>query len=528
MSELRTLLSLELKSFYGINQFRYSKDPKFRKKYKAMSIIWIMLIAMIFSYVGGLVFGLCSLGLSKAVPAYLTTISSATIIFFGIFSAGTRIFGEKGYDILTAMPLRPSSIVLSRFIGHYLADLALTVAIMLPGYAVYGYCNRPSVIFYAGALVSSVFVPAIPLVIASALGSVVTAVSSRMKNKSMAGTLLIVIVVVGIMLLSFSMDGLTAEMTEEQFANLANMLNDAIGKVYPPAAWVGSALCDGNVLSLALFAIISIAVATLCLLIISKYFHRIVRGLRNFSARHDYELGKLSRRSALKALYFKEAKRYFSSSIYVTNTIIGPIMGTVMSIALLVVGADAITESIPLEFDLISVIPFAFSAIFTMMTTASVSVSMEGKQFWIVKSLPVSAKALLDSKILLNLSLMAPFYCISQILLAVALKPSVAQLLGMLIIPASLMVFAVVLGITVNLKLHSFDWDREEAVVKQSSASFIGGFAGLFISVLSGVAVLFTPSNFGILMKSAICLILWIATVLLYKYNNKVNLIDLE
>ncbi len=527
MNEIKTLLLLELRSFYGINKFIHTKDQKYKTGYKRRAIVWILLIAMIFSYVGELVFGLCSLGLSEIVPSYLIMISSLLIVFFDLFTCGNRIFSQKGYDILTSMPIKSESVVISRFLGHYIADLALTLAIALPGFAVYGYLIKPDILFYIFAFIGVLFVPILPLVIATLFGTVVMRLSSRMKNKSLAQSALSVLVVVGVMTVSFSMEGLTESLSVEQFTSLANNISEAFSKIYPPAVWLGEAIVGANALKLLIFVILSVFVLALALLIISRNYDSIIRRLSSFSAKHNYKIGKIQSRGVTKALYFRELKRYFASSIYVTNTIVGPILGAIMSIALCIVGVDSIKASLPFEIDIIGVLPFVFSAVFTMMTTTCVSISMEGKHFWVVKSMPITSKALFDSKILLNLSLMLPFYLISQIAFIIALKPTAIQILWLLLIPAAVALFVTVFGITVNLKFHSFDWENEVTVVKQSLPAALGGFAGFFLSIILSIFVLITPSFLENAVKLLLMLILLSVTVFLYKSNNKKKLEEL-
>ncbi len=122
---------------------------------------------------------------------------------------------------------------------------------------------------------------------------------------------------------------------------------------------------------------------------------------------------------------------------------------------------------------------------------------------------------------------MLPFYVVLQIALAIALNPSITELIWMLTIPASIMLFVTVFGITVNLKFHSFDWEKEETVVKQSLPSFIGGFMGLFLSVILAVTLLLLPTHLGNFTKLIICLVLLLITAILYKSNNRKNLTEL-
>ena len=96
MRKVWPLLLLELRSLYGINRFRYTRDAKAKNRYRLLLATWMVLLAMVFGYIGSLVYGLCYLGLGEVVPGYLTMISSLLIAVFGLFTAGNRIFGQKG------------------------------------------------------------------------------------------------------------------------------------------------------------------------------------------------------------------------------------------------------------------------------------------------------------------------------------------------------------------------------------------------------------------------------------------------
>ncbi len=525
MTEIKVLTLLELRSLYGFNKFLHSKDPKAKNRYKLLGIVWTALILMVFGYVGGLVYGYCSLGLSDIVPGYLVMIASLLILAFGLFKAGNGIFGGRSYDILSAMPLKANSIVVSRFLLMYVEDLLLSAAIMIPGMVVYGICEKPGIGFYLTGFVGTFLIPVIPLVFATLLGTLIMAVSSRLKQKSLVQTLLMLGVVVAILVGSFGMASAAEEITLEMLANLSQMAADAIGRLYPPALWLGNAMLRNSVSGLLNFLLVSLGMAALTVWTISRYFHSIMRKLLTFSAKHTYQIGNMESRSLLKALYFRELKRYFSSSIYVTNTIIGPIMGCIMAGAVCFVGLDKLLESIPYSIDIRGLVPFAMAAVFCMMTTTSTAISMEGKQVWVVQSMPIPLKTLFDSKILLNLSLMLPFYLLSEVFLVIALRPGLMELVWLLALPALLMIFSAVIGITVNLKFHSFDWEKEEMVVKQSASAMLGGFAGMLLAVLLGVGVFLTPVQFSDLVKLVICMLLVGGTWFLYQKNNSTTIL---
>ncbi len=525
MNEVLLLTALELRSAYGLNKFRHTRDPKAKNRFRLLLGVWTIVIAIAVFYVGSLVYGLCLLGLGQIVPAYLVTLASLLILAFGIFTAGSSLFSKKGYDILSSLPVRSSAIPTARFLALYAGDLALALVVMVPGVAVYAVLQQPGALFYGAAVLCTLLIPAIPLVISGALGSLILAVSSGMRQKSLVQTALMLAAVVGILLGAFSMGSSAEGMTAQMLADLASSLGNQLGRFYPPARWAGMAMLGRDFGGMLLYAGVSAALVALTLWLVGKYFHPIMGRLQCVSAKQNYSVGALESRGLLKALYIREAKRYFASSIYVTNTIIGPIMGVLMAGGLYFAGVDSIQSALPL--DIAPLLPFVFAAVFTTMTTTACAISMEGKHFWVVKSLPIPAKTLLDSKILLNLSLMLPFYLVSEVLLALATKPNALELVWLVVIPALLIVFAVVLGITVNLKFHSFDWETEEQVVKQGASSAIGGFAGLLVSLALGALVLVTPAAWQSVADGSVCLVLILVTGLLYRKNNAADLAKL-
>ncbi len=524
LREMKLLSLLELRGLYGWNRFRCTKDKKEKRRYMTLLFAWMLVGGMAIFYTGMMSYGLIMMGLSELVPSYLVMLAGLIVLAFGIFKAGQVIFSKKGYDFLSSLPVRSSSIVVSRFMELYVEDFILTCIIVLPGTLIYGVLVKPEIWFYLIMYVGVFFVPLLPLVASVIIGTIVTAISSRMKHKNLVQTLLILIFVLGGVFIPMGIGENAEDLSMEIVLSLAERADLMIQSMYPPAAWLKNAAVHGRWDLFLLFILVSAAAVVIMILVVAYKFHQISRRIFAVSATHDYQMKTLKSKGMLFALYRREMKRYFSSSIYVTNTIVGPILAAAMTIALLVTGVDTLQKTLMLPIDLERLMPFVFSGVFCMMTTTSVSISMEGKQFWIVKTLPVPTKMLLDSKILLNLSLMLPFYMISEVCLILALKTDLIEAVWLILIPAVIIVFSVVVGISVNLKLHRFDWEKEEAVVKQSASAMLGGMAGLFISFVCGVLVAVLPSAWSDAVRAGNVVLLGIVTLLLYRSNNRIEL----
>jgi len=149
---------------------------------------------------------------------------------------------------------------------------------------------------------------------------------------------------------------------------------------------------------------------------------------------------------------------------------------------------------------------------------------MEGKEWWIVTSLPIKAKTIFDSKILVNLTIIAPFYLIAEIVLMLALKPNLLDMIWLWVLPAIFMLFSCVYGITINLIFPVFNWENEVTVVKQSVAAMIGGIGGFFIIIICSLPVIFITQISSDWIKLIIAIAVTGVTVWLYQKNAQVNL----
>lgn len=521
LTQIRILTKLELCNLYGLNVFRFSRDKKSRQKTLGLMALWLILLVMLICYVGGLSYGLIYLGLEAAVPAYLITLSGVLIFFFGMLKAGSIIFRREGYDMLCALPLRTGAIAVSRLLKMYVEDLLMTLAVLLPGIGVYIWNVGPGADFYLTVFLGIWIVPLLPMAASILLGTLIAGISCRMRHKSLISAGLSILAVLGILYGSSRLSAMQGSMDTEMLKDLSVSIMALLEKVYPPAVWLGMAMIRGDIsgtvacvgLSLAAFGAVAAAAAL--------SFHKISRSLYSNSARHDYRMGRLKAESLLRSLCKRELRRYFSSSIYVTNTIIGPIMGCVLSAALFLLGTDFIKGVLPLLIDVEGIVPFVIAGVFCMMTATATSISMEGKNWWILKSLPLTAKNILDGKILMNLLLLLPFYLLSELFLIFALKPGAGELLWLLLIPAVLILFSCVYGIAVNLRFPLLEWESEVRVVKQSASSVLGGMGGFILSILCAVITGAVPGEYTAYLKAGICAVILVLTAVLYRSNNR-------
>jgi ABC-2 type transport system permease protein len=209
-------------------------------------------------------------------------------------------------------------------------------------------------------------------------------------------------------------------------------------------------------------------------------------------------------------------------------------MGMLFAVAMVFVTPDQLAGAAP-EFyaetgvmlEMRNMFPMVLAMTFSMMPITAVSISMEGKQWWIVKTLPINAKEFLDSKLLMNLTVTGPFCLLASILVTIGQKASLMETIWIFLVPLVAMLFSLVFGQTVNLKMAVFDWENEVSIVKQSASAFVGGIVPFFVMMPLTMGVMMVPAQYMNVCMLAFCFIVGTVTIVLYRKNSKVNLLNI-
>jgi len=139
-----------------------------------------------------------------------------------------------------------------------------------------------------------------------------------------------------------------------------------------------------------------------------------------------------------------------------------------------------------ITFPLLLAVALAFLA--TTNNLSASLISLEGKYLWLAKSLPVSAKTILDSKLLTHMLTTAIPVFIASSLLA-TLATSISEIALIFILPLSFTLFMGIFGLALNLTYPKLEWLNEIIVVKQGLSAMIAIFGGMGLA--AGLALLY-------------------------------------
>lgn len=505
------LVKNRLSAQLGINVFRYEKDKRKRSnKIVTTAAILVCLVMAVF-YCGGMAYGYAYMGLTELIPGIALVISSLLTLFFTMFKANGELFGFKDYDRVMSLPIPVRTIINSRFLNMYLWNTFFTFIVMIPMGIVYAVFTKPSFSFYMLWLAGLFLTSLIPTTLAAVFGAAITAISSKFRYASGMATVLSVIAIVAILALPMMItpggngpDQLfdpAGNINEEVFSALAPTIHDTINKIYPPAKLFTEGIAEGKRMSFLFFAGISVGWYVLFVLVLSVKYRQINTALTSHANRADYKLETLQQGSMRFALYKKTILRILKSTICATNLLVGCILAVLLAAALLIVGPEKIMKSLEMPDIMLyaeNVICYVIAAMISMTNTAAVSLALEGKNIWLVKSLPIPPKTLYDSYLLTNLTFTVPTSLICSLLFSISLKTGFVGTVLLFLTPLSFSLFTAAAGIFIGNRMAFYDWQDVTHLVKGSLLSAVGLLGGMLLVAICGVI-----ANSGFLPLSA-------------------------
>lgn len=515
----------------GINVFRYEKDAHKRKMKIAITIIIAVCLLVFVIYCGSAAYGYAYLGMTALIPGVAMVITSLISMFFTIFKANGDLFAFRDYEKVLSLPIPVRTVIYSRLGNMYFWNTIIAILVMTPMGIVYAIYVKPTIGFYIVWILGMFLVCLIPTILASFIGALITAIASKFRYASAVSSILGIAFVVALMVLSLTMSSVdtglgklvnpqTGEVDISAISALMPAISDSIYQLYPPAKLFADAIVDESWLSFLLLAFISVLLYGTFARMLSLKYREINSALTSHVSRADYKMQKLQQGSMTFALYKKTIMRILKSSVCATNLLIGCVLAVIMAVALLVLGPEKVLDG----FDARAFMPFiqngagyALAALVSMTNTAAVSLALEGKNVWLIKSLPIPPKTLYDSYLLTNLTFTVPTGLICGALFSIALTTGVVATMIIILLPLVFSLFSAVMGIYIGNRMAFYDWQEETHLVKQSLMSITGMLGGMVLIIICGtIATLeLIPIDSKLLSFFFIILFL-ISTVVIY------------
>ena len=443
------------------------------------------------------------------------------MMFVGsIFMTQAQLFEAKDNELLLSMPIRPSDILFSRMMVLYVYNFVFGLLVLIPvGYAYLEYAGMKEMGVIAYVLLAFLM-PLFSITLASLFGWLIAAVSGRTRHKS----LLTMAFSVAFLLLYFWGYTKIFGYIQSLIVNGAVFAKKIKGTVLP-LYYLGNCVAEGNLWQLLIVALCLVAPFVLLYILLSKNFIRITTTKRGF-AKVVYREKSMKSTSRKNALLIKELRRLIGTPVYLMNSGLGVILMLISAVAI-VIKKDLISSYISMIPMLQENSMLLLAAVVCMMSSMNMitapSVSLEGKNFWILRSMPVPTREILMAKLKLQLVACLPAVIVTVIAYAYAFGLDIAGTAWLLFVSVLANVLFALLGLVINLKFPKLDAISDTAAVKQSASVVVTMLVTMaFVMIPAGIYVINLTKLGGVIgaevFAAGVCAGYALISVVLYRY----------
>ena len=516
------LKALFKKQFAELYRFFFQNRKTGKSRSKVSTALFTLLFVFLFGYLGFAFFMISMSFATKFIPAGLDwlhfaltgIIALALGVFGSVFNTYSVLYHAKDNEMLLSMPIPPSAILLVRMVSVYVLGLIYEAIIFIPAiiaYAVAG--GAPVNILFAvlGMIVLSFVI----LVLTCFLGWIIALISSKLKNKSIITVIVSLVLFGAYYALCFNSADLFDTLAESG-ESVASSLKSSF---YP--AYVFGRGCSGDVPMLIISVIAAAALLAVTVFIMARSFIKIVTK-NDSSQKVKYKAKPMKENGIFGALLKKEFKHFVSSATYMLNSSLGSVFMIAGGVLVMIAGPGlrgGLAEAGAPDGLTTVIVAYAASMISSMCTITASSISLEGKSFYVIRSLPVEPITAINAKLALHLIMTVPTAVFLIICASIALGIGVLGAVGAALFTSAFAFIIAEIGLILDLRRAYFDWTNETAVVKQGLPVFVGMFGGWVLSsLISGlgfVAMSVMPAYAYYFIAAAVCIL---AARLIYRW----------
>ena len=517
---LRTLIKKQLLEIWQ-GYFIDRKTGKARTKngillfFLLLAVLFLGLGFAFYSMAAGLGTVTLGNGFNWLYFALMGLLSMALGVFGSVFNTYASVYLPKDNELLLSLPIPERTLLLARLSGVYLTSLMYSAWVWIPAVIAYWVLVPITVLNVVFPLLLTFIVALFVTVLSCILGWIVALVASKTKGKSFITLFLSLAVFALYYFVYFQIVGSLDEIVSH-IAELGNTVKSWLHYSY----LLGRA-SDGDILSMLLVTGITLVLAGLCFLVLTKSFMKLATVSANGGKKAKIAAG-YTKKSVRTALLHREYKHFTSVPTWMLNGGFGLLLLPIGAVALLIKSGN-LREVLPKVVaevpELFAMLPVIFTAalclILSINAILAVSVSIEGKTLWQLQSLPLDPWEILRAKENMSVQL-----TVLPALFFILVLGTVLQFrwweTALICVAVWFYIWAFSdFELFLNLKNPNFSWTNAASLTKQSMPVVISMFGGwAFCIVLGGGGALlarFLPVWAVLCVYVLLLLALWLA-----------------
>ncbi len=484
----------------------------------------IVLYAFLFLYLGVVLCGAVGFMFSGLAPVYsalgldwlyfaLAGLMALAFSLIGsVFTTQSQLYDAKDNDLLLSMPIPPRQILLSRMLPLLLLTTLYAGALFIPAMVVYAWKVALSPLSIVLQILGLVCVILLSQGLACLLGWPLHLLLKKL-NKSVA-SMLYLVVFLGVYFWGYSQ-------SSELLSALAAQ-GDALAGTFRTWVWPLYALGQGCVgawpYMLATIGIAVVVFAGVYALLSATFLSTTLSGSRRKRRRAAAQMPARVH-SPRGAIVLKEWRKFLGCPVYLTNMGLGIVLTVALTVAGLIFRGKLLEISVLLENWVGLIVCGLLAFLSSTMCISTPSVSLEGKNLWIVKSMPISSRDILLGKLAFHCLLSAPVLMVAGAVLSTAYGCKVFDILLCVLVPGLLAVLCGLLGLICGLKWARFDYLSDAYPCKQSVSVLVTMLTMMYLPLGLGLVYALTPLRqvlsvsaflaLGGLVVGGLCLAAW-------------------
>lgn len=373
-------------------------------------------------------------------------------------------------ELLLPLPVKRVTIILAKYACDYITDAAVLLLLLMPSAIVYTVLSQAGMgCVLRGLLLCAVY-PLLSLGCGRLLSLGLSALQGRTKNSRIFSSIFSLL----LFLVFFAAIMMTSN------AQLATAGSGLIEKAFGFAI---AFFFAGGWLPLAENLALCILPAALGTALYARAFGKPQRVYR--AAKRQELVVKAD--SIVRSLWRKELRDFFGCTPYLMNIGFGYLLLPIGCAALLF-----FSDALVALGNYNTAVGFAaFAFLLGMGCMTAVSISLEGKNLWILKAHPVAVRDIFKAKVYAQLTVAAAVSLPSTILAGIGLRLSISAVVLLFVCALLLSLVYALVGLILNLHFPRLSWDNPIVLFKQSMPVMIMVFGAMGLTVVCGA--LFLP-----------------------------------